>query len=119
MNTPLNPSFSNRQADGAALVASGPLDGAAPFAGPAVKALGHGANELRANAAPALRELAHGAEDMAMGGLRAAREQALHLRDSGTGYVRGHPMQSLLLAVVAGAGLMLALGLLSGRKSRY
>lgn len=115
MNSPFNPSNTRSAADGAVLVASGALDGVARTAGPAMQAVAHGVDDVRNHAAPALRELASGAEDLALGRLRAARDQALHLRDTGADYARGHPVQSLLLAAAAGAGLMVLLGLLNGR----
>lgn len=113
MNPVFNPNTSHSPSDQAVLVASGLLDAAG---GPAVKAVGDGVDQLRANAGPALRELASGAQDMARGRLRAAREQATHLRESGVVYVREHPLQSLAWAVAAGVGAMLVLGLLSSHR---
>jgi ElaB/YqjD/DUF883 family membrane-anchored ribosome-binding protein len=92
------------------------LDGAQHALRPAADALHNGLDQVRANTAPALHGLVSGAEELALSRLRAARDQALRLRDSSTAYARGHPLQTLMVAAAAGAGLMLVLGLLVGKK---
>jgi ElaB/YqjD/DUF883 family membrane-anchored ribosome-binding protein len=83
--------------------------------------LAGGVESARSSLGPALDGLAHDSSQMAQRGSEAVartarqwRDQAVQLRQSTRGYIEHQPLQSVLLAMAAGAALVL-LGSLLGR----
>jgi ElaB/YqjD/DUF883 family membrane-anchored ribosome-binding protein len=78
---------------------------------PSIDAMARSVRQMRAQAGPAMHELAQGAEHLAHDSAEAVRRRAAALGQSSAGYVREHPLQSVLIAVGAGAVLAFVLSL--------
>lgn len=120
MTKPFNTPDASSAADSAANAADQAIRGSRRLVGRTLDQLDEHVDSARAAAGSAFDGVAGGAADLARRGGDAVRdtahrlrEQAHHARESARGYIQDEPLKSVLIAMAAGAALMVLGGLLA------
>lgn len=123
MNNPLSTDAS-QAIDSAAQAADRAIRGSQRITEQAFDQLSHGVESARASVGPALDGMANDSAELARRGTdavtdaaRRVRDQAVQLRQTTRGYIEQQPLQAMLIAMAAGAALVLLANLLASSRS--